>query len=96
MTAGVVEKRAYRRHLIRCQLCNGLRAACYADADVCYACHVDEVAKAVRKITRGVLAAVKAWNAAHERTTCMACGCLVLLDEHCPGCRARRLNAVPD
>lgn len=27
-------------------------------------------------------------------TTCMACGCLVLLDEVCPGCRARKLGAA--
>lgn len=26
------------------------------------------------------------------RETCLACGCLCLPDEHCPGCEARRLN----
>ncbi len=29
---------------------------------------------------------------AQQRTTCLGCGCLVLLDECCPGCQARRLQ----
>ena len=56
---------------------------------LCDDCHVDLVQRAVTAIRGAVIAEL---SKPPELDCCLACGCLVLPDEHCPGCKAARLQ----
>ena len=53
---------------------------------LCDPCYADVVQRALVAIRAAVIATLQP----PERDICEACGCLVLPDEHCPGCMAIR------
>lgn len=73
-----------------CPRCRQAPAGHPKPAGLCDQCFADVVQRAIVAIRAAVFVAMQP----PERDCCEACGCLVLPDEHCPGCKARRQAAA--
>jgi hypothetical protein len=77
---------AVQQYVPICPRCRQNPSAHAKPAGLCEPCHGDVIRRAVASIRLAVLIAERP----PELDCCVACGCLVLPDEQCPGCRAQR------